>query len=215
VTVLFTDYNDIQNYLGDKWDKLLKTINSIPLHLKESDQEGLQGTLIFDPVGTNQIFQEKLETLGWSSKVKIPDEYEFLGTDVDFMQDDIILEVQFSNYPFLLNNVVRSFLFKKNEGSINNKSPKGLILISKCKMFPSSNSTLYYEQGKKQLDVLASPNVFDLPIRLVGLNENTGSDVECVFTKYKKARYSREIMKRTNTRCNIESNGARTKITLM
>jgi hypothetical protein len=44
---------------------------------------------------------------------------------------------------------------------------------------------LYYEQGKAQLDVVTTLDVFDVPIRFVGLGVSPGAtEVEAVWTTY-------------------------------
>jgi hypothetical protein len=146
--------------------------------------------------------------------VAIPESYDFLGTGVDFIKNNILLEVQFSNYPFLLNNVVRTYLFNKQRVRIGSGTPEALIIITKCKIFPASNSTLYYEQGEQQLSVLASPNVFNLPVRLVGLSEEIESRVPCIFTTYASRRYSRDATDQQEKSCYIKRAGARAKLEL-
>jgi hypothetical protein len=212
--VEFTDYNGVGAHVAGLWPSVERVIREMPLRLKASDQNGLQGSPIFDPVGTNSAMKSALINLGWSSSVLIPSEYSFLGTNIDFEKEGVVLEVQFSNYPFLLNNVVRTYLFSRQKVLFNRSIPKALIVITKCKMFPASNSTLYYEQGKNQLDVLASPDVFDLPIRLVGLSEEANSRVPCVYTAYESARYSRTVVREETKTCDIQTSGARAKLTV-
>lgn len=72
-----------------------------------------------------------------------------------------------------------------------------VVIVTKGKMFPASNSTLYYEQARSQLNELAKHRVFDAPIRLVGLFEEPGSIVEATWTSYEASRYSRTV---TDTR---------------
>ena len=53
-----TDFNDaddvIQSTFADEWRELEVILASMRLHLKKSDQAGIKGSLIFDPVGTNE-----------------------------------------------------------------------------------------------------------------------------------------------------------------
>ena len=73
------------------------------LHLKQSDQAGIQGSLIFDPVGTNEFVKTRLRRHeNWLANPPIPDQLGFLGTDVDFVVNGMLVEIQFSNRPFLL-----------------------------------------------------------------------------------------------------------------
>jgi hypothetical protein len=215
-----TDYNNaaqvIAGSYGSQWTELEGVLRAMPLHLKASDQARIQGRAIFDPVGTNQHIADELVTLGWQQKIVIPQDFKFLGTDVDFGKNGTVVEVQFSNYPFLLNNTLRSELFFRAQ-TVFHGAPTGLVIIvTKAGMFPSSNSTLYYEQAQKQLNALAHHGVFTVPIRLVGLFEDLGR-VQATWTGYSAARYSRTVDSRelrpfviTNGRagrCRIEPEG--------
>lgn len=205
----FRDYNSADtvintHYLGH-WDEIDSILTGMPLHLKASDQAGLQGNPIFDPVGTNEYIKTAFSRLGWRVNIPIPSKYDFLGTDVDFGKDGIIAEAQFSNYPFLLNNLLRTEIFYKSQYPLIGKPTDLLIIITKAHMFPASNSTLYYEQAEHQLSALMESKVFDVPIRLVGLFEKINATVPVMWTQYHAARYSRTTVSRTNMNCEIVS----------
>lgn len=155
---------------------------------------------------------------GWEANIPIPSEYKFLGTDIDFGKAGAIVESQFSNYPFLLNNTLRSELFFK-AGTVFASQPTQLVvLITKAKMFPASNSTLYYEQAVNQLTALTEYQVFDVPIRLVGLFESKNMTLPVIWTVYSSTRYSRRIQTRETRQCQIisgKSSRNRCKITLL
>ncbi len=190
----FTDYNRSEKIIKSsyqrEWSEVEKTILNLPLHLKPSDQDGIIGNPIFDPVGTNKFLKDSLTKKGWTSKFAIPGDFKFLGTGIDFVKPGIILEVQFSNYPFLLNNTVRSELFIKSKMGILERKAALIILITKCHMFPASNSTLYYEQAVRQLNELFKYKVLTVPLRLIGLKERTGNKVKGAWT-HRGERYSR------------------------
>jgi hypothetical protein len=172
----------------------------MPLHVKPSDQRGIQGELIFDPVGTNEYIKSALVKLKWQNNIVIPAEYRFLGKEIDFAKVGIILEIQFSNYPFLLNNTLRSELLFK-AGTIFAEYPtKLVIIITKAQMFPASNSTLYYEQAAQQLKALIQNHVFDVPIRLIGLFEERDTITSVISSVYQEKRYSRIVQTRISCR---------------
>lgn len=192
----FQDFNGagalVAGAYRQQWSELEHVLTAMPLHLKASDQANIQGRAIFDPVGTNQHIADGLVPLGWMQKIAIPEPFKFLGTDVDFGKNGVVVEVQFSNYPFLLNNTQRSDLFYRAQ-TVFHGAPTGLVIIvTKGGMFPSSNSTLYYEQALNQLTALAQHAAFTVPIRLVGLFENVGR-VQATWTSYSAARYSRTV----------------------
>jgi hypothetical protein len=189
-----TDFNRaealIDSTFQQEWKAIQGVLEKMPLHLKASDQDGIQGTPIFDPVGTNEHIKAGLCRLpGWRDNIPIPAEYAFLGTDVDFCHGAMLVEIQFSNYPFLLNNTVRSELFYKAKTPLAGKPIELAVIVTKAKMFPASNSTLYYEQAKKQLTALARNHVFDVPIRLVGLFSPQTGTTPIQYTKYSASRY--------------------------
>jgi len=191
------DYNNANSIIDDKykheWNEIENIIQTMPLHIKASDQAGKQGQAIFDPVGTNAFIKNKMQDIGWIPNKEIPEEYRFLGTDIDFVKAGILIEVQFSNYPFLLNNLLRSELFFQAKTKFIASEADLLIIITKGHMFPASNSTLYFEQARNQLNALANNNVFDIPIRLVGLVSPISDSVQCNWTTYDDPRYSRTV----------------------
>lgn len=146
---------------------------------------------IFDPVGTNAAIKTSLVGCGWQANVPIPSEFKFLGTDIDFGKKGTVVEVQFSNYPFLLNNLLRSELFFRAKTAFTGASTELVVIVTKAGMFPASNSTLYFEQAVKQLDSLMKHRVFTVPIRLIGLFEILGKNTKAVWTEYENPRYSR------------------------
>ena len=142
-----TDFNDaddvIQSTFADEWRELEVILASMRLHLKKSDQAGIKGSLIFDPVGTNEYVKNRLKRLAnWTANYPIPSNFSFLGTDVDFVSNGLLVEIQFSNYPFLLNNTVRSELFfkagtplagKLNRGRHHCYESKDVSCVDSCK----------------------------------------------------------------------------------
>lgn len=190
-----TDYNQVDSLLSDKyineWNEVESVLTKMPLYVKDSDQKGKQGSKIFNPVGTNKAIEEGLKSYTWSFKMPIPNEYDFLGTDIDFVKKGILIEAQFSNYPFLLNNIQRSELFYKSKMIFDQVKTDLLIVITKCHLLPASNSTLYYEQAVKQLNALSAAKVFTIPVRLIGLTEETDTPIKVINITYDNARYSR------------------------
>ncbi|MCK4626154.1 MAG: restriction endonuclease [Phycisphaerae bacterium] len=204
----YEDFNGADSFLKQKysseWVDIQEVLTAMSLHLKASDQAGIQGNPIFDPVGTNAFIKEALGMRGWSSNLAIPTEFSFLGTDVDYAKRGLLMEAQFSNYPFLLNNVVRSELFSKSGVSFDGDPIEVVVIVTKARMFPASNSTLYYEQAVNQLKELAKHDVFDVPMRVVGLKEIIGQGVNACWTEYHASRYSRTVVSQTECSCDIE-----------
>ena len=207
ILIQFTDLNEagtkISTCYNTEWNEISDVLTKMPLHIKASDQANIKGKPIFDPVGTNEYIKNALVKTQWKANIPIPSKYKFLGTDIDFGKAGIIVESQFSNYPFLLNNTLRSELFFKASIAFAGQPTQLVVLITKAQMFPASNSTLYYEQAVQQLTALTKYKVFDIPIRLVGLFEQKNSTINVIWTKYSSSRYSRTVQSRNIRQCKI------------
>ncbi len=131
-----------------------------------------------------------------------------MGRDIDFGKKGVILEVQFANYPYLLNNVVRPELFYKANIPLTGRPTGLLIVITKAHMFPSSQSTLYYEQAANQVGALAENKVFDVPTRVVGLFEQRDAEVPAKWTEYENPRYSRTPLRHEDKKLQIVPGGS-------
>lgn len=204
--LLTTDYNGADVLCAGRfkaeWTEVEKVLTAMPTHLKASDQAGKQGELIFDPKGTNEFITGNLLAAGWS-KARVPPAWAFFGVDVDSSKRGVIVEAQFSNYPFLINNVFRTELFVKHSVCLGPDPTQLLVVVTKARIFPASNSTLYYEQGKAQLDALVAAQLLSIPIRLVGLTVPYGNS-PATFTDYKAARYSRTVGTRLTINCDVK-----------
>jgi hypothetical protein len=198
-----TDYNnadlEVNSYFKEEWAELESVLKESKLCIKASDQAGKQGKPIFDPVGTNYQLKELIRKIpSWSCNVLIPEKYSFLGTDIDFEKNGMIVEAQFSNYPFLLNNILRSELFFKSNLIFKSNCSKILVIITKAGKLPASNSTLYYEQAQNQLNALCESKVFSIPVRLIGLFPKINQVNEVLYSEYSTARYSRTLKDQKN-----------------
>ena len=220
--VRFQDFNGVADILGGtlapRWKELVGVLEALPLYLKASDQRGKEGSPIFDPVAANAGIKDALSTLdGWRTNLPIPDDVAFLGTDVDFFHSGFLVEAQFSNYPFFLNNVVRSALLAKSRSKMGDGYVTAVGIIAKAHMFPSSNSTLYYEQAVKQMTEFAKHGVFDVPIRVIGLFAAIGTPVVAVWSEY-PGRYSRVPARTEKIHCRLEASrneGSISRVTII
>lgn len=185
-------------------DEVMKVVSAAPLHVKASDQAGKQGRLIFDPVGSNEYFKNELVLRKWSSRVPIPNAQQALGIDVDFGKGSHLLEVQFSNYPFFLNNIIRTnVLFTTGTVLKTMGAIRAAVIITKAKLFEASNSTLYYEQAVEQAQFLVAGKTVTVPLRLIGLMADRDSIVDAVLTHYHAPRYSRTVVQQEQIKIRV------------
>jgi hypothetical protein len=191
----FVDFNGAEGYFSSdglsRWDELDQVLSGLVPQLQASDQAGKSRAPIFDPKATNGRLTSSAASLGWS-KVPVPAELHPFGLDWDAGKDGVLAEWQFSNYPFLWNNIIRSeAVFKSPERLPAMFEPRALVIVTKSGSWPASNSTLYFEQAQAQIEIVTTLGVFDIPIRLVGLMLSPdGGRVEADWNVY-PGRYSR------------------------
>lgn len=204
------DFNDAGKLfvgrLAVRWKELSEALTELPLQFKASQQKGKEGSPIFDPVAFNAVIKEALSKRSWATNIAIPEVVAFLGTDVDFFVEGLLVEAQFSNYPFFLNNVVRSALLAKSKALLGSAHVEAVVIITKAHMFPSSNSTLYYEQAVNQLKEFSKYGVFDVPIRVAGLFAEMEKELPAIWNEY-PGRYSRDNTMMEPVTCILKSGG--------
>ena len=174
-----------------RWAELDAVLTRARVHLQPSDQAGKRGIPIFDPKGTNRELTELAHDAGWNS-VPVPDALTEFGVDWDSGKGTVLAEWQFSNYPFLWNNIIRTQgVFASQTPLIGMSGIEALVIVTKSGIFPASNSTLYFEQARAQINAVMSFAAFTVPIRLVGLTVPPHvRRIECEWTTY-AGRYAR------------------------
>jgi hypothetical protein len=179
-------------------------LEEMPLYLKASDQRNRVGRPIFDPKATNSHIKNALQT-SWNCDVSIPEQFTFLGNNIDFEHSGLIVEVQFSNYPFLLNNVIRSELFYRSYTQFSTENTSIVAIITKAGELPASNSTLYYEQAEYQLESLRRNSIFNIPIALIGSFPPSNDRFPAIWTDYDDPRYSRTVIDRREVTISVNN----------
>lgn len=191
------DFNGAAEYFADagaqRWAEIIEVLRYLHPQLQASDQAGKVGQPIFDPKGTNARLTSAAMALGWA-KVPVPRDLQPFGVDWDAGKGEVLAEWQFSNYPFLWNNIIRSEAVHQSQATLPplTAAAKALIIVTKSGSWPASNSTLYFEQANAQIDTVTTLGVFQVPIRLVGLMlPSEGSVLEADWNEY-GARYGRD-----------------------
>jgi hypothetical protein len=196
----FRDFNNAEAYFAgngsSEWSELQQVLDGLELHFQPSDQAGIQGTPIFDPKGTNAALTAGVQALGWA-KVLVPEELTMFGTDWDAGKGATLAEWQFSNYPFLWNNVIRTQAVVSGQVALADVgTTEALVVVTKAGLFPASQSTLYYEQAEAQLEAVFKLGAFSLPVRLVKLTiDPEAQELDAVWSTY-PGRYAREPLTR-------------------
>ncbi len=194
----FADFNGAAEYFdragAPYWAELDAVIDSVVPQFQPSDQRGKVGEPIFDPKATNARLTLEAADYGWNA-IPVPTELEQFGVDWDSGKGPILAEWQFSNYPFLWNNIIRTEAIYQSEAILPGlgQPVDALVVVTKSGRFPASNSTLYFEQALAQINTVTTLGVFKIPIRLVGLTIDPQADeVEIDWNGYAN-RYGRAL----------------------
>jgi hypothetical protein len=197
------DINDFDKHADPKAvAELEKALTQLDVYVKPSGQEGRDKFLVFDPIGTNKALAALLDKKGWV-KFPIPTQFKAFGKDVDFAKNGLLAEAQFSNYPFFANNVLRSELLYRQPSPPADQRVTSVLIITKGVIFDSAQSTLYYEQAVKQLQLLGTQRIIQIPVRVIGLMGEAGVNLRAVQTLYSKSQ-SRTTAKEQPGFCRIE-----------
>jgi len=186
----YRDFNAADEYFSGpgqmEWQDIEAMLDELVPRFQPSRQARKIDSPIFDPKGTNLALNEAAKRRGWS-KITVPIALRPFGTDWDAGKNGVLAEWQFSNYPFLGNNVIRTEVVYLQQPPLDGiRRVDALLVVAKSGVFPSSNSSLYFEQAAAQLDLVVTQlDVFDIPIRLVGLgiSPNT-SRIDAEWTTY-------------------------------
>jgi hypothetical protein len=174
-------------------EDVLKKMN---LHVKLSNEKGKKDRLVFNPKGTNAHMKVHLAKKGWKNDIPIPADLSAFGIHVDHGKGGLLVETQFSNYPFFPNNVVRAHLFHARGTNFATMGKvEAALIVTKCKMFDASQSTLYYEQAVEQLKIMDALGLVKVPMRIVGVCVDRGVAVSAVESTYKEKNWDRKAIK--------------------
>lgn len=193
------DFNDAGAYFAstgaEEWSDVAEVVTALrPCFLPSQEKGRRLGSLIFDPKATNRAIKEAASDRGWR-EIRVPKELRAFGRAWDAGKGSTLAEWQFSNYPYLSNNVIRTEAAYQQQHSLEGlQAVAALLIVTRSSVFPASNSTLYYEQAIAQLEVALSLGVFDVPIRLVGLGVRPATDrLEASLSTY-AGRTSRTLL---------------------
>lgn len=197
VDILISDFNGASRYFDgpgyERWAEVEEAVLDLVLQLQPSDQAGRDRSPIFDPKATNAALTSAMGSMDWT-KVSVPQDLQPFGLDWDGGKGEVLVEYQFSNYPFLWNNIIRTEAVYKSAATIAplTGSVGALIIITKSGSLPASNSTLYFEQARAQIDTVTRLDVFEIPIRLVGITVGPENDSVIADWNEYPGRYSRQ-----------------------
>ena len=146
-------------------------------------QRAGKGTL--DTIGTNSALTAGMEQRGWH-RVRVPVGLRPFGQDWDSGKNAVLAEFQFSHYSFLWNNVIRTEAVYKQQIKLQGmKQIAAFVMVMRGSSLPGANSSLHFDQARKQLEAAAAFDAVTVPIRIVGLRiPSDTTEVEAEWTVY-------------------------------
>jgi hypothetical protein len=157
----------------------IKAIDGSLYKTKESQEKTMHGRMLYSPSALNEQFKLLLKPQGWVN-YKVDCEYDskyyldgyapevtkrYPFRDMDFVKDELGVEVQFGKYAFMVYNVAAKMTIFRNLGVI-----RGGIEIVPVKALAEEMSTgvSYFEQFCWDLDQRGVSNI-DTPVLVLGI----------------------------------------------
>ncbi|MGB8645448.1 MAG: BglII/BstYI family type II restriction endonuclease [Anaerolineae bacterium] len=159
--------------------QIIATVDPALLKTKVSRERTMSGRMLYNPRALNKAFKEQFEARGWKnqrvdaeySTEYYIDDYKPSGSsrgayrDMDFVKNDLGVEVQFGKYAFMVYNVAAKMTIFSNLGFI-----KAGVEIVPVKDFADDMSTgvSYFEQFVWDLEHRGISNI-DVPVLILGI----------------------------------------------
>ncbi len=180
-------FNDGERQVSKRFPRLLdeiraniKAVNSSKLKTKKSKEKTMPGQMLYSPKRINAAFKEEFFKQSWASvrvgcdyptKYYVPDYANRelrrgAFREMDFVKDQLGVEVQFGKYAFMVYNVCAKMTIFKNLGHIE----CGVEIVP-VKAFADemSSGVSYFEQFVWDLESRGVSNI-DIPVMIVGID---------------------------------------------
>lgn len=182
-------FNGGEEAIMEKYPHLLSeietAINSIDAEshrTKKSSEKTMRGRMLFSPPSLNEAFKSSLFPMGWRNR-KVDCEYptryyspEYIPKalnkgayrDMDFVKENLGVEVQFGKYSFMVYNVCAKMTIFNNMDIIDTG-----IEVVPIKQFASEMSTgvSYFEQFVWDLEARGVADI-DIPVLILGIDSD-------------------------------------------
>jgi hypothetical protein len=156
------------------------SVNDEKHRVKESKEKTMMGQLLYSPVSLNKAIKAPLFAQGWVNRrveCEYSEEYytpEYAATvtknvgfrDMDFVKENLGVEVQFGKYSFMVYNVAAKMTIFRNLGFIDTG-----IEVVPVKRFAQqmSSGVSYFEQFVWDLEQRGVSNI-DVPVLILGID---------------------------------------------
>ena len=147
---------------------------------KVSKENTMRGELLYSPIELNKRFKTQFSKLGWNSvrvqckyptKFYLPDYkskelHAGAFREMDFVKENLGVEVQFGKYSFMVYNVAAKMTIFRNLGHINT----GIEIVPVKKLADNmSSGASYFEQFVWDLEARGTSNI-DIPVLIIGID---------------------------------------------
>lgn len=178
-------FNQGKEIIEKNYPDLLSEIKNIVISIdaskykvKKSKEKTMKGKLLYSPVKLNKVFKAKFEKKKWKT-VRVKCEYptdcyidgysnkETKGAfrEMDFVKNDLGVELQFGKYAFMVYNVCAKMTIFKNLKYIN----CGVEIVPIKELTESmSTGASYFEQFVWDLEHRGVSNI-DIPVLIYGI----------------------------------------------
>ena len=166
----------------DEVYEVISSVNALDYKTKVSKEKTMPGKVLYKPSSLNTAFRQEFEARGWNANTRVKCDYtnDFYTEDytppkvpqhayreMDFLKDNLGVEVQFGKYAFMVYNVCAKMTIFHNEGFIN----AGVEIVP-LKQLASEMSTgvSYFEQFVWDLEHRGVSDI-DIPVLILGIAE--------------------------------------------
>jgi len=184
-----TSFNDGDVVFESNFPNILGEVESVisgsEYQVKHCNQQGREDELIFDPVGTNKVLQERYVDNGWETNVNVETEAYEGGRDIDLYKGDIAGEIQFSHYTSLDSDMNRlQRLYEDRLQLEGNRDVQGGVVIVVAQDMPTSQSVSHFQQA---ITRAAPESLFSIPTLVYGIELPTNGET-VIYNNYPKPR---------------------------
>lgn len=158
---------------------IISSIDALKYKVKKSKEKTMRGRLLFSPIKLNEAFESKFKKMKWKT-IRIKCDYgtkyhvaeyknkETKGAfrEMDFVKDDLGVELQFGKYAFMVYNVCAKMTIFNKQGFIK----YGIEIVPIKKLAESmSTGVSYFEQFVWDLEKRGVSNI-DIPVLIYGIS---------------------------------------------
>jgi hypothetical protein len=180
-------FNDGEKTVNGKYKEQLnevidciEKIDTIACKTKTSREKTMPGQILFSPVELNKQFKTLLYPKGWESvrvQCDYPTQFYTKGyrpkelrkgafREMDFVKQNLGVEVQFGKYSFMVYNVAAKMTIFKNLGFIDT----GIEIVPvKALADEMSSGVSYFEQFVWDLEKRGISDI-DIPVMIIGID---------------------------------------------